>query len=94
MGAAYSDGMSTADNLTCNVCGDPIPQHGPCRNPDCTVFEEAARGVALGIKAIALGMFDDEDPDRLEYPNELARRAARGLGASTHKPPADDPAPS
>jgi hypothetical protein len=30
----------------------------------------------------------------LEFPNELARRAARGLGASTHRPTADDPAPS
>jgi hypothetical protein len=54
---------------------------------------ERAALTHMQLLAIAAQDEDDERPP-LEFPNELARRAARGLGASTHKPPADDPAPS
>jgi hypothetical protein len=82
MGAAYSDGMSTADNTPRK--GDYKRARGAVE----WVIDKRPEEVIREMRDNA-----DERPP-LEYPNELARRAARGLGASTHKPPADDPAPS
>lgn len=37
---------------------------------------------------------DEVDRPALEYPNDLARRVARGLGLSTHREPRRDVPPS
>jgi hypothetical protein len=99
MGSAYSDGMSTADNTDRAFDPGPCPQCGQ-RNYrvnwiDVPTTEDLVAGPPYpAIPGTVTCLNPDCPSNRLEFPNELARRAARGLGASTHKPTADDPAPS